>query len=126
VKIVADENVDRQIVDRLREQGHEVLYIAERDPGVDDETVLSFSRESNAILLTGDKDFGDLVFRQRLVHTGIVLMRLGGLTSEQKCSVVAAAFDLHGEALSGQFAVLSDRLLRIRSLLPAGSEKKVE
>jgi predicted nuclease of predicted toxin-antitoxin system len=46
--------------------GNEVLYVAELDPEIDDESVLSLDRETNAILLTADKDFGDLVFRQRL------------------------------------------------------------
>ena len=55
MKIVADENVDRQIVDRLRADGHEVLFVAELDPGIDDETVLLRSRQTNAILLTADR-----------------------------------------------------------------------
>ena len=41
MKIVADESVDKQIVDRLRSSGHEVLFIAELDPGIDDEAVLT-------------------------------------------------------------------------------------
>ncbi len=45
MKIVADENVDKQIVDRLRAAGHNVLYIAELDPGIDDDAVLAKSRE---------------------------------------------------------------------------------
>jgi len=70
LKIVADESVDKQIVDGLRSNGHNVLFIAELVPGIDDEAVLLRSRESNAILLTADKDFGELVFRQRLLHSG--------------------------------------------------------
>jgi predicted nuclease of predicted toxin-antitoxin system len=66
VKIVADENVDKQIVGRLRANGYEVLYVAELDPRIDDEAVLLRSRQTDAILLTADKDFGELVFRQRL------------------------------------------------------------
>jgi len=62
VKIVADESVDWQVVDRLRASGHDVLFVAELAPGSDDETVLGHSREANAILLTADKDFGELVF----------------------------------------------------------------
>jgi Domain of unknown function (DUF5615) len=50
-----------------------VLYIAELDPGIDDDTVLAKSRESRAVLLTADKDFGELVFRQHLLHSGVVL-----------------------------------------------------
>jgi predicted nuclease of predicted toxin-antitoxin system len=116
VKIVADESVDKQIVDKLRTQGHEVLYIAELDPGIDDETVLLRSRESNALLLTADKDFGDLVFRQRLLHSGVLLIRFAGLTSDEKASTIAGVFELHGEAMSKRFAVLSKRSLRLRDM----------
>ena len=84
MKIVADESVDKQIVDRLRADGHEVLFVAELDPGIDDETVLLRSRQSSALLLTADKDFGELVFRQRLLHSGVLLIRLAGLTPDRK------------------------------------------
>jgi hypothetical protein len=70
VKIVADENIDQQIVDRLRSEGHEVLFIAELDPGIDDDAVLLKSRESNAVLVTADKDFGELIFRQHHAPLG--------------------------------------------------------
>jgi predicted nuclease of predicted toxin-antitoxin system len=114
VKIIADENVDRQIVDRLRADGHEVLFVAELDPGIDDEAVLLRSRQTNAILLTADKDFGELVFRQRLVHAGILLIRLAGLAPDVKAVLVAATFHGHGEELRAGFAVLSERSLRLR------------
>jgi len=114
VKGLADESVDRQIVDGLRAQGHDVLYVAELDPGINDENVLSDSRASGALLLTADKDFGELVFRQRLLHTGVLLIRLGGLSPDQKALAVVVAFQQHGEALPGQFSVLSKRTLRIR------------
>lgn len=55
MKIVADESVDNQIVARLRANGHEVLYVAELDPGIEDEQVLVLSRQANAILLTAVK-----------------------------------------------------------------------
>ena len=59
MKIVADESIDKQIVDRLRSDGHDVVFIAELDPGIEDEAVLLRSRESNSVLLTADKDFGE-------------------------------------------------------------------
>ena len=61
--------------------------------------VLLRSRESNALLLTADKDFGDLVFRQRLLHSGVLLIRLAGLTPDEKASTVAAVIELHGSQL---------------------------
>jgi predicted nuclease of predicted toxin-antitoxin system len=114
VKVVADESVDQQIVDGLRAHGHDVLYVAELDPGIDDEAVLLRSRESNAILLTADKDFGELVFRQRLVHAGVLLIRLGGLTPATKAKLVALAFEQHAAELNMGFAVLSKGALRLR------------
>jgi predicted nuclease of predicted toxin-antitoxin system len=114
VKIVADENIDQQIFDRLRSDGHEVLFIAELDPGIDDNAVLLKSRESDAVPVTADKDFGELIFRQRVLHSGVMLIRLAGLKPEWKAELVALAFEKHADELRQGFAVLSRRALRLR------------
>ena len=64
--------------------------------------------------MTADKDFGDLVFRQRLLHSGVLLIRLAGVRSDVKAGLVSATFDQHGAELSSGFAVLSKRSLRFR------------
>jgi len=102
------------LVASLRADGHEVLYIAELDPGVNDETVLLRSRQSGAMLQTADKDFGELVFRQRLLHAGVLLIRLSGLTPEGKAELIAGIFDVHGGEWATEFAVLSKRAFRLR------------
>ena len=56
---VADESVDREIVDLLRDDGHLVQYVAELAPGLADSAVVDLSRRAGAALLTADKDFGD-------------------------------------------------------------------
>jgi len=114
LKIVADESVDKQIVDRLRADGHDVLFVAELAPSIDDEKVLGHSRQESAILLTADKDFGELVFRQHLLHSGVVLIRLAGLTPDLKADLVSRTFDKHGDELGAVFAVLSKHTLRLR------------
>jgi predicted nuclease of predicted toxin-antitoxin system len=114
VTIVADENVDTAIVARLRADGHDVLYIAEDDPGIDDQTVLNRSRQTGSVLLTADKDFGDLVFRQRLLRSGVLLVRLAGIRPDVKAGLVAATFERHANELSSGFGVLSRRSLRFR------------
>jgi predicted nuclease of predicted toxin-antitoxin system len=115
VRIVAGESIDKQIVDRLRAGGHAILFIAELEPGIDDEAVLARSREQAAILLTADKDIGELVFRQRLLHSGIPLVRLAGLDPDAKARLVASAVGHHSEALRLGFAVLTQRAFRIRT-----------
>jgi hypothetical protein len=54
------------------------------------------------------------VFRQRLHHSGVLLIRLAGLTPDDKASRVAAIFQSHGDELSGRFAVVSTNSLRLR------------
>ena len=63
MNLVADESVDGPSVERLRQDGHAVFYIAELDPGIDDDAVLDEANRSGALLITSDKDFGELVFR---------------------------------------------------------------
>ena len=70
MNLVADEGVDRAVVERLRRDGHDVVYVAELSPSIPDEEVLRQANARNALLITADKDFGDLVFRQRIVHSG--------------------------------------------------------
>ena len=110
---LADEGVDRQIVERLRVDGHQVAYVAEMSPGIMDEVVLMESRSSASVLITADKDFGELVFRRRQASS-VLLIRLWGLGPAMKAAVVSEAIQEHGQELAGAFAVLSPGNIRIR------------
>jgi predicted nuclease of predicted toxin-antitoxin system len=116
LNLLADESVDKQIVERLRADGHIIQFVAEFDPGLEDEAVLLKSRQSNAILLTADKDFGELVFRQRLLHSGVLLVRLAGRRPDEKAELVSRVLAEHSRELYRAFAVLSPRALRIRNI----------
>ncbi len=111
---VADESVDKQIVDGLRGDGRSVVYIAEMDPGVVDDIILDLSHAKQTVLITADKDFGELIFRQRRHSSGVLLIRLFGLRSATKASLVVGAVRDYGEQLSNSFSVLSHGSLRIR------------
>lgn len=112
MRLVADESVDLAIVIRLREDGHEVLAVSESSPAIPDEEVLGLAASS--LLVTADKDFDDLVFRQRYVHSGVLLLRLGGMPALEKGRPGSRVLEEHGPAISTGFAVLSSRTLRIR------------
>jgi predicted nuclease of predicted toxin-antitoxin system len=119
VTFLADEGVDRQIVDRLRLDGYQVAYVAEMSPGIMDEAVLAESRNSASVLITADNDFGELIFRNGQVTTGVILIRLLGLSSGVKATLVSTAIREHAEELPGAFAVLTAGTIRIRRKLPA-------
>ena len=74
---MADENFPRPAVEALRNAGWEVFSVAEECPGISDEQVAALCSESQRVLLTFDKDFGELVFRRGLsAGSGVVLFRL--------------------------------------------------
>lgn len=114
MNFVADEGVDRQIVERLRQVGHDVLSIAELAPGTSDDEILDRANAQQALLVTADKDFGELVFRLRRIHAGVVLLRLAGLAPETKAGLVVAHVQAHAAALVGAFSVISPGMVRIR------------
>ena len=90
MNFVADEGIDRQIVERLRRDGHEILYVGEMEPSISDEEVLNRANEKSAQLITADKDFGEMVFHQNLLTIGgVILLRLLGLSPEQKAKIVS-------------------------------------
>ncbi len=120
--LLADENVDAPIVAALRAAGHRVDYVRELDPGIDDHTVLDFANAGNALLLTSDKDFGELVFRCRLVHSGVVLFRLAGLSMKRKSRIIADALAAHGHEMLGAFSLITAGNIRIRTPLSTESE----
>lgn len=75
MRILADENVEGEIVARLRSEGHDVAYVPESAAGIRDDELLARANAENRVLLTEDKDFGDLAFFYGSRTLGIVLVR---------------------------------------------------
>ena len=117
MNLLADEGVDRAIVDRLRDDGHDVLYVAELSPSITDEEVLQQANDRGALLVTADKDFGELVFRQARIHPGVVLLRLAGLSNAAKAEIVAEVCRDRASELFRAFSVISPGQVRIRRAL---------
>jgi len=114
VILVANEGVDRPVVERLRQDDHDVVYVAELSPSITDEEILQLANARSSVLLTADKDFGELVFRQSLVHAGVLLLRLAGLANATKAEIVAEVCRDRAGELTGAFSVISPGQVRIR------------
>lgn len=115
--LLADENVDQQIVALLRKNGYDVVYVAELDPGINDDSVLAHANERNALLLTADKDFGELVYQQHRLTEGVILYRVAGFSPEKKAELIINAIQKYAGQLSQAFTVLSPGKVRIRPRL---------
>jgi predicted nuclease of predicted toxin-antitoxin system len=118
VNILADESVEHPIILRLRAVGHRVASIAESKSGAADEEVLAIANREESILLTADKDFGTLVYLMRRANHGVVLYRLHGRSTYDKCEIVAKAFQERAQEFLGSFTVVSPYSVRVRPLHP--------
>ena len=116
MNFVADESVDRQIVESLRRQGYNVWYIEEISPSISDKEVLALANKHDALLITSDKDFGELVFRQNLISYGVILIRLFGEPAELKGNIVTSSISKQFIEMKGNFTVIGPKRVRIRKI----------
>jgi len=104
----------RTWIERLRADGHVVDSIAELSPGLPDANVLIRACQTGVVLITADKDFGELVYRHRRPHAGVLLLRLVGIDIAATCDLVSQVLSSQGSAMPGAFSVLGIDDLRIR------------
>jgi predicted nuclease of predicted toxin-antitoxin system len=113
---LADECVAASLVALLRAKDHDVLYVAEAAAGLSDVDVIALASHETRLLLTEDKDFGDLVFRRERVVPGVVLMRIDSDNSVLKAERLTAAIERYGEGLFGRYMVIEEGRFRSRRL----------
>jgi len=116
VRLCANENLPEACILALRQAGHDVLWIRETAPGSSDTTVLSRAQAEQRLLITFDKDFGDLVFHRGLaVSHGIILCRLlqpsADILARRIVAILASRTDW-----PGQYSVVEEHSIRMRPL----------
>jgi predicted nuclease of predicted toxin-antitoxin system len=115
-KFLADESCDFAVVRALRAADYDVLAIAERTPGAHDEEVMRLAMSERRILLTEDKDFGQLVFAAGKETSGVIFIRYpAGLRSELPQGVLDAV-KRESSRMQTAFVVLQPKRMRISSL----------
>ena len=103
----------RRMQDALAAQGHDVLSALERNPRATDEELLALAMEEGRILVTEDKDFGELVFVRRLPHPCIV--RFVEMTAAEKVTAMRELIQQHPDLMSeGALIVVTRTRVRIR------------
>jgi predicted nuclease of predicted toxin-antitoxin system len=116
MKFLADENLERLVIEALRAAGHDVATLPAAAAGLRDRDVLARSVEEVRILLTNDKDFAELAFLKRLATVGIVLIRMPRSASREKASRVTEVVEAHGHRLASAMTVVEMEAIRRRPL----------
>lgn len=117
MKLLANAHISRAIFEFLQSVGHDCVHAEVLSSGLADEELLRIAVDQKRIILTTDKDFGDLVFRRRVPAVGVILLRLHAATEAERLRLLQLHWSAVERSVEGHFVVISNRRVR-RSPLP--------
>jgi predicted nuclease of predicted toxin-antitoxin system len=116
MRFIIDECVGPSVVEWLRAQGHDVFSVFEQARGISDDVVIAKAYDEERILVTVDKDFGEMIYRRRARHRGIVLLRLDDERSTMKIVVLERLLNQYADRIPNQFIVVSEDQIRFAKI----------
>jgi predicted nuclease of predicted toxin-antitoxin system len=123
MRFLVDECLGPVLADWLRRQQHDVFSAFEQARGLDDDSLLGVAVAEDRILVTGDKDFGELVFRDGRPHRGVLLLRLDDPQPVTWIAALQRVLASHADQLPARFVVVTDAAVRVVGPLIPGDGK---
>ena len=115
MRILADENVPEAVIEVLLNRRHDVIWALMAMPGATDREIIARTNDERRFLLTFDKDFGELAFRNRVAPaSGVIFVRLEASPAEM-AEVIAAALASPRDWI-GYFSTVERNRIRARRL----------
>lgn len=112
MRFLADESCDFAVVRALRTAGHDVAAVAEVSPREEDDNVMQRALQEERIVVTEDKDFGQLVYANRQATGGVLFLRFPAKARTSISKTVVDIVRRRGDALKGKFAVVQPGRVR--------------
>ena len=116
MKFLVDESVEYRIAQWLRQHNYDTIAISEISPSIPDTQVLQKAKRENRILITNDKDFGELIYQQKLPHKGVIFFRLSEETAQAKIKILELLLYQHQTKLKNHFITITPHKIRIRKI----------
>ena len=112
MRFLVDECTGPAVATWLRTQNHEVFSVFEQSRGMNDEDIIQKAASENWILITNDKDFGDMVYRDGRLHRGVILLRLYDERSMSKIQIISSLIKNYVDRLPDSFVVATENQVR--------------
>ncbi len=112
IKFLANVNVEKPIIDFLIEKGFDVKWVTSIDKRMTDDRVCEIANSEQRIIITNDKDFGEIVFYQKKIAYGIILMRVNGQNSSDKIILLNKLLEKYLDKIANHFVVLTKTKFR--------------
>ena len=114
LRLLVDVGVGKKVERWLQEHGHDVKSVRDINPRMSDREILKIAVSEKRLVVTMDKDFGELVYNSGLPHGGVLLLRLEDATSEKKAEIVSKIMERYSDRLMNAFSVFKGGKLRTR------------
>jgi len=114
LKFLVDAGVGKKVEERLLRNGYDSKAVRDINPKMEDDKVLSIAISENRMVVTMDKDFGELVYNSGLPHSGVLLLRLEDAKSDEKVKAIEKILAEYSDRLPNNFCVFQHGRLRIR------------
>ncbi|HAH21954.1 MAG TPA: hypothetical protein DCL49_13780 [Candidatus Omnitrophica bacterium] len=112
LKFLANVNIEKPVVDSLLKKGFDVKWVTDIDKKMPDTRVCEIANSENRIILTNDKDFGEIVFLQKKIVQGIVLLRIKGQDAMEKAGLIERLLDKYPSKIIRHFVVVTKEKFR--------------
>lgn len=116
LKFIVDESTGRSVADFLEEKDYSTVFVGEEMVGADDREIMKKAVEEDRIIVTNDKDFGQLAVKEGRDAKGIILLRLKIETPDNKVKTVRNLLDEHPEKIDGNLAVVKEDSIKLREI----------
>jgi predicted nuclease of predicted toxin-antitoxin system len=121
MRFLADENFPGKAVGAIRDAGHDVVWVREWSPGISDGNILAFAIAEQRIVLTFDKDFGELAFKSKLsASCGIIPLRFRKQSPDFVAQRIVTSITSRTD-WEGNFAVIDEGRIRMTPLVRTDS-----
>jgi predicted nuclease of predicted toxin-antitoxin system len=120
IKFLADVNVEKPLVEYLSRQGYDSKWVPDYNCEMSDEDLLQLANQEKRIFITNDKDFGDLIFLQKKLSLGAVLLRVKGQKSEEKIKLMKKLLMGYRDKILNHYIVITKAKIRI---IPIGDKR---
>lgn len=114
LKFLVDVGVGKKVEDWLLRNEYDVKAVRNINPKMDDDKILSIAVSENRMVVTMDKDFGELVYHSGLPHYGVLLLRLEGVKADEKVKTIEKILIKYSDRLLNNFCVFQYGRLRVR------------
>ncbi|PWB54030.1 MAG: hypothetical protein C3F06_05415 [Candidatus Methanoperedenaceae archaeon] len=111
---MVDECTGKRLSNLLNAAGYDVIFVGDWKPSASDEEVLDKANKEGRVLITDDKDFGELVFRLEKPSSGVILIRASTTNSAIRMHLLEIL--LKSTEVNKKFIVLKDKVFKIKDI----------